>query len=37
VVMRFTPLGSSEACGSLRKVAGACQAIEHPPEHPGRS
>ena len=37
VVMRFTPLGGSEACGSLRKVAGACQAIEHPAEHPGRS
>ena len=37
VVMRFTPLGGSEACGSLRKVAGACQAIEHPVEHPGRS
>jgi Transglycosylase SLT domain len=30
VVMRFTPLGGSDACGSLRKVAGACQAIEHP-------
>ena len=37
VVMRFTPVGGSEACGSLRKVAGACQAIEHPAEHPGRS
>jgi hypothetical protein len=30
VVMRFTPLGGSEACGSLRNVAEACQAIEHP-------
>jgi hypothetical protein len=37
VVMRFTPVGGSEACGSLRKVAGACQAIEHPAEHRGRS
>ena len=37
VVMRFTPLGGSDACGSLRKVAGACQAIEHPADHPGRS
>jgi hypothetical protein len=37
VVMRFTPLGGNEACGSLRKVAGACQAIDHPVEHPGRS
>jgi hypothetical protein len=30
VVMRFTPLGGSNACGSLRNVAGACQAIDHP-------
>jgi Transglycosylase SLT domain len=37
VVMRFTPVGGSEACGSLRKVAGACQAIDRPVEHPGRS
>jgi hypothetical protein len=37
VVMRFTPLGGSNACGSLRNVAGACQAIDHPADHPGRS
>jgi hypothetical protein len=37
VVMRFTPVGGSDACGSLRNVAGACQAIDHPAEHPGRS
>jgi len=38
VVMRFTPVGGSAACGSLRKVAGACQPIDHPAEHPaGRS
>jgi hypothetical protein len=37
VVMRFTPLGGSNACGSLRNVAGACQVIDHPADHPGRS
>jgi hypothetical protein len=37
VVMRFTPLGGSDACGSLRNIAGACRAIEHPADHPGRS
>jgi len=37
LMMRFAPVGGSEACGSLRKVAGACQTIDHPVEHPGRS
>jgi hypothetical protein len=30
VVMRFTPLGGSNACGSLRNVAEACQVVDHP-------
>ena len=34
VVMRFTPLGGSEACGSLRNVAEACQAIDSIPAVP---
>ena len=29
--------GGKRACGSLRNVAGACRAIEHPVDHPGRS
>jgi hypothetical protein len=37
VVMRFTPLGGNDACGSLRNVSGACRAIDHPADHPGRS
>ena len=37
VMMRFAPVGGSEACGSLRNVAGACQAVDRPAEHPGRS
>ena len=36
VVMRFTPLGGSDACGSLRNSA-ACRAIDHPADHSGRS
>ncbi len=36
VVMRFTPLGGNDACGSLRNSA-ACRAIDHPADHPGRS
>ena len=36
VVMRFTPLGGSDACGSLRNSA-ACRAIEPSADHSGRS